>query len=56
MKTRIILALFGLLAFCELCFGIREEHIGPDAKEVAPKGLVEIVRHPSRVYYALSRG
>jgi len=51
MKTRIILALFGLLAFCELCFGIREEHIGPDAKEVAPKGLVEIVRHPSRVYH-----
>ena len=50
MKTRIIWALFGLLAFCELCFGLRVEHIGPDGSAVAPKGLVEIVRHPSRVY------
>ena len=51
MKTRIILALLGLLAFRELSFGLREERIGPDASEVAPKGLVEIVRHPSRVYH-----
>ena len=50
MKTRIILALLGLLALSELCFGLVEERIGPDASEVAPKGLVEIVRHPSRVY------
>jgi hypothetical protein len=50
MKTRIILALLGLLASCEVTFGIRSERIGPDAKAVAPKGLVDIVRHPSRVY------
>jgi len=50
MKTRIILALLGLLALCEICFAIRVEQIGPDPSAVAPKGLVEIVRHPSRVY------
>jgi hypothetical protein len=50
MKTRIILALLGLLAPSEVCFGIEEERIGPDTTEVAPKGLLEIVRHPSRVY------
>ena len=50
MKTRIILALLGLLASREVTFGIRSEQIGPDASAVAPKGLVEIVRHPSRVY------
>ena len=50
MKTRIMLALLGLLAFRQLGFGERSERIGPDASAVAPKGLVEIVRHPSRVY------
>lgn len=50
MKTRIMLAILGLLVFRELGFGIRSERIGPDASAVAPKGLVDIVRHPSRVY------
>ncbi len=50
MNTRALVALLGLLAFRELGFGIRSERIGPDASASAPKGLVEIVRHPSRVY------
>ena len=54
MKTRILLALFGLLAFREPGFGLAQEQVGPAASAVAqqdrPKDIVEVVRHPSRVY------
>jgi hypothetical protein len=53
----VCLALFGMLAFCERGYGLVVEHFGPDKSAVAqpawPKGIVELVRHPSRVY---SRG
>jgi len=54
MKTRIILPLLGLLTFRELGFGMADEHVGPNRSAVAepewPKNIVEVVRHPSRVY------
>jgi len=49
MKTRIILALLGLLAFSELSFGLRIEN-SMGVKPDWPKGIIEVVRHPSRVY------
>lgn len=43
-----------MLAFCERGYGLAMEHFGPDKSAVAqpdwPKGIVELARHPSRVY------
>ncbi len=54
MKLPTILAVLGLLAGCGAAFGLATEHVGPEESAVAqlewPKGMVEVVRHPSRVY------
>ena len=59
MKTmaQVVLTLVGVLAFCERGHGLVRELFGPQKSAVAqpgwPKGIVELARHPSRVY---SRG
>ncbi|MHC4647685.1 MAG: thioredoxin domain-containing protein [Planctomycetota bacterium] len=59
MKSRTIMALFllcVLFGVCDLCYGLASERIGPDTEHPAvsqpdwPKGIVEIPKHPSRVY------
>jgi hypothetical protein len=56
MKTLMVLglALGGMLTFCSRSYGLAEERVGPDSSAVAqpdwPKGIVELARHPSRVY------
>lgn len=52
--TRIIAAVLGVLGFCGVVHGAATEHLGSDSSAVAqsdwPKGIVELARHPSRVY------
>ena len=54
MKIPVILAMVGMLAFRETGYGLGTEQIGPDPSTVPqpgwPKGIVEVLRHPSRVY------
>ena len=54
MKTHIILALLGIVAFREVGLGMRMEEIGPAKSSVEqpgwPKGLGAVVGHPARVY------
>ena len=54
MKIPVLLAVLGLVVFRKLACGMAEERVGPDKSAVAQpgwaKGLVEMVRHPSRVY------
>ncbi len=57
-KTTAMLILFTILSTCGLCYGLAMERIGPDmdnkhptgAQPDWPKGIVEVLRHPSRVY------
>ena len=57
-KFSVFLAVLGVLGLYEICYGMATEQVGPDsanrhptvAQPDWPKGIVEIPRHPSRVY------
>ena len=56
MKTfaPVLVTLFALLATGQRGYSLAIEHVGPDPRAVAqpgwPQGIVQLVRHPSRVY------
>ncbi len=57
-KIMVLFPLCLLFVVCDLCYGLRFERIGPDSTNIHPTGaqpdwpkdIVEIPRHPSRVY------
>ncbi|MFC1635608.1 hypothetical protein ACFL5Z_12265 [Planctomycetota bacterium] len=61
-KIIVLLLLFFLFGASVQCYGLATEQIGPDtqhptvARQDWPKGIVEIPRHPSRVYSTYGMG